>query len=176
MADEKGCVLDSSVLYYGKDLPPDYECAITPGVVRELDEHGMGERLELLMGTKVRVLSPSILSVKTVREAAAKTGDSRRLSETDVEVLALAYELGFELVTDDYSIQNLARVLGVRYRGMDQAGIKGVFEWQARCTGCGKVFAADVKICDICGSATRVSRKRGPGRGRGTRGARGSRQ
>jgi len=166
MAGEKGCVLDSSVLYYGKDLPAEYECIITPGIVQELTTHGMAERMELLMGTKLRVLSPSILSVKSVRAAAEKTGDSRRVSETDIEILAMAYELGYELVTDDYSIQNLARVLGVKYRGMDQAGIKQIFEWQAKCTGCGKLFAADVKICDVCGSPTRVRRKRGTGKPR----------
>ena len=156
----KGCVLDSSVLYYGKDLPTEYECVVTPGVVHELRELGMGSRLDLLIDTKLRELSPSILSVKAVREAAAKTGDARRLSETDMEILALAYELGFELITDDYSIQNLATVLGIKIRGMDQSGIKEVFEWQAKCTGCGKLFAADVKICDVCGSPTRVKRKR----------------
>ncbi len=172
MTDEKGCVLDSSVLYYGKDLPAEYECIITPGVVQELTTHGMSERLELLMGTKVRVLSPSILSVKAVRDAAERTGDSRRVSETDIEILAMAYELGYELVTDDYSIQNLSLVLGVKYRGMDQAGIKQVFEWQAKCTGCGKLFAADVKVCDICGSPTRIRRKRGKSRPRAAQGSR----
>lgn len=156
----KGCVIDSSVLYYGKDLPPEYECAITPGVVQELTKLGMGSRLGLLLDTKLEVLSPSILAVKAVREAATKTGDSRRLSETDIELLALAHELGYELITDDYSIQNLATVLGIKTRGMDQSGIKEVFEWQARCTGCGKLFTAEVKICDVCGSQTRVRRKR----------------
>ena len=155
-----GCVLDSSVLYYGKDLPTEYECVVTPGVVHELRELGMGSRLDLLIDTKLRELSPSILSVKAVREAATKTGDARRLSETDMEILALAYELGYELITDDYSIQNLARVMGVHARGMDQTGIREVFEWQAKCTGCGKMFDAQVRICDICGSPTRVRRKR----------------
>ncbi len=166
MAEEKGCVLDSSVLYYGKDLPAEYECIITPGVVRDLTAHGMEERLELLLGTKLRILSPSILSVKAVREAAERTGDIRRVSETDLEILAMAYELGYELVTDDYSIQNLAKVLGVNYRGMDQTGIRQVFEWQAKCTGCGKLFPANIKVCDVCGSPTRVQRKRGKARPR----------
>lgn len=168
----KGCVIDSSVLYYGKDLPPEYECAITPGVVQELTKLGMGSRLGLLLDTKLEVLSPSILAVKAVREAATKTGDSRRLSETDIELLALAHELGYELITDDYSIQNLATVLGIKTRGMDQSGIKEVFEWQARCTGCGKLFTAEVKICDVCGSRTRVRRKR---TGKGSRRAQGNR-
>jgi len=156
----KGYVLDSSALFYGKDLPSDYECVVTPGVVQELIRHGMGERLNLLLDTKLKELSPSILSVRAVRDAASKTGDIRRLSETDIEILALAYEMKYELVTDDYSIQNLAKVIGVRTLGMEQSGIHEVFEWQAKCSGCGKLFAAHVEICDICGSATRTKRKR----------------
>ena len=156
----KGFVLDTSVLYYGKDLPDGFECVITPGVVRELEKEGMGDRLELLMATRIRVSSPSASSLKKVREESEKTGDSRRLSEADKELLALALDLGYELLTDDYSIQNLARVLGVPARGMDQKGIAEVFEWQARCKGCGKVFSTDVRTCDICGSETRTRRKR----------------
>lgn len=155
-----GCVLDSSILYYGKDLPPEYECVVSPGVVHELRRLGMAERLDFLMETKLRELSPSILAVKRVREAAAKTGDIRRLSETDIEILALAHELGYELITDDYSIQNLAKVIGVKTRGMQQSGIRELFEWRAKCTGCGKLFAAEVETCDICGSPTRVRMKK----------------
>jgi len=73
--------------------------------------------------------------------------------------LALASELGYELLSDDYSIQNLARVMGVPCRGVDQKGISKVFEWQAKCKGCGKVFSADVRVCDVCGSETKTRRK-----------------
>ena len=79
----KGYVLDTSVLYYGKDLPQGFECVITPGVVRELDKEGMSARLELLMATRVRVSSPSDRSLRKVGEESEKTGDSRRLSEAD---------------------------------------------------------------------------------------------
>lgn len=157
----KGYVLDTSVLYYGKDVPEGYECVITPGVVRELDREGMEERLELLLATKIRILSPTQRSMKRVNEAAEETGDIRRLSQTDKELLALALDLGYELLTDDYSIQNVARVVGVSSRGMDQRGITKVFEWQAKCIGCGKTFPADVNVCDICGSRTKTRRKMG---------------
>ena len=156
----KGFVLDTSVLYYGKDLPPDRELVITPGVVRELTREGMGERLELLMATRIRVSSPSRRSLAKIRQAAEKTGDSRRLSETDIEILALAEELGYELLTDDYSIQNVAQIAGVSARGLDQKGIREVYEWDAKCKGCGKVLPADVKECPVCGSPTRSHRKR----------------
>jgi UPF0271 protein len=156
----KGYVLDTSVLYYGKDLPESYECFITPGVVRELNKEEMGERLEMLLATKIRISSPTDRSMRRVLDAAERTGDSRRLSETDKELLALAIDLDYDLLSDDYSIQNLARVLGVTCRGMDQKGISEVFEWQAKCRGCGKVFPADVRVCDVCGTETKVRRKK----------------
>lgn len=156
----KGYVLDSSALFYGKDAPSGFECVITPGVVLELNREDMGERLELLLATRIRVVSPSERSLKKVMEKAKETGDSRRLSPTDVEIIALALELGYELISDDYSVQNVARVVGVPCRGMEQKGIKEVFRWQAKCKGCGKVFDADVRECDICGSETRTKRDR----------------
>lgn len=156
----KGYVLDTSVLYYGKDLPQGFECVITPGVVRELDKEGMSARLELLMATRVRVSSPSERSLRKVSEESEKTGDSRRLSEADKELLALALDLGYELLTDDYSIQNLARAMGIPARGFDQKGIAEVFVWQAKCKGCGKLFPADVRVCDVCGTETRTRRKK----------------
>lgn len=156
----KGYVLDTSVLYNGKDLPAGFECVITPGVVRELNREEMGDRLELLLATRIRISSPSERSMQRVAKEAEKTGDSRRLSETDKELLSLSLDLGYELITDDYSIQNLAKVLGIPCRGMDQKGIAEVFEWQAKCKGCGKVFPADVRVCDVCGTETKTRRKK----------------
>jgi UPF0271 protein len=120
----------------------------------------MSARLELLMATRVRVSSPSDRSLRKVSEESEKTGDSRRLSEADKELLALALDLGYELITDDYSIQNLARAMGIPARGFDQKGITEVFEWQAKCKGCGKLFPADVRVCDVCGTETRTRRKK----------------
>lgn len=159
----KGLVLDTSALYYGKDFPDGLELVITPGVAQELAKEGMGERLELLLATRVRVSSPTKKSLESVRRAAGRTGDSRRLSPTDAEVLALALDLGYQLVSDDYSIQNAAAVLGIPCRGMEQGGIKEVFTWRARCIGCGRTYEPDVDVCSVCGSPTKTSRRRGKG-------------
>jgi len=160
----KGYVLDTSVLYYGKDLPAGYELVISPGVVRELEREGMAQRLELLLATRVRVSSPSKRSLAKVESESKRTGDSTRLSETDKEILALALDLGYQLLTDDYSIQNLATVLGVPYRGFDQKGITKVLEWESVCTGCGKTLGPSVGECDVCGRPTKMRRKRILGR------------
>lgn len=157
----KGYVLDTSALYYGKDLPADYELVISPGVARELERDGMAQRLEMLLATRIRVLSPSRRNLAKVESEGRRTGDATRLSDTDKEILALAMDLGYQLLTDDYSIQNMATVLGVPYSGVDQKGITRVLQWESRCTGCGKAFAADTKECDVCGSPTKMRSKRG---------------
>ena len=156
----KGLVLDTSALYYGKDLPSEWELVISPGVVRELEREGMRDRLELLLATRVKVLSPSKKSLARVLSESEKTGDSRRLSSTDKEILALALDLGYEIVTDDYSIQNTAEAMGMPYRGLEQKGIRRVIQWGSRCIGCGKRFDSDVEECDVCGSPTKSSRRR----------------
>jgi len=75
-------------------------------------------------------------------------------------VLALALDLKAELLTDDYSIQNLARVMGVRYRGVGMKEIKEVVRWKYRCTGCRKEWDENYPDCPICGSPLRSSRSR----------------
>ena len=156
----KGIVLDSSALYYGKDLPADFELVISPGVAAELERHGMAERLALLLDTRVKVLSPSKVSLARILSTCEASGDSMRLSSTDKEILALALDLGYDLVTDDYSIQNVASILGIPCRGLDQKGINRVIEWESRCTGCGKRFSAGTDECDVCGSRTKPAGKR----------------
>ena len=85
-----------------------------PGVVAELRKYD-DPRLRYWEDLMV-VTEPSSASLAQVRDAAKGTGDDARLSPTDIEVLALAMELKAVLLTDDYSIQNLARVIGVQYR------------------------------------------------------------
>ena len=159
-----GMVLDSSALFYGKDLPAEFELVISPGVAAELERHGMGDRLALLLDSRVKVLSPSKESLARILSTAEASGDSMKLSSTDKEILALALDLGYELITDDYSIQNLASILEIPCRGLDQKGIEKVIEWESKCAGCGKRLPANVKECDVCGSRTKPVGKRKQGR------------
>ncbi|UCE80762.1 MAG: nucleic acid-binding protein [Methanobacteriota archaeon] len=160
----KGLVIDSSALYYGKDLPSEFELIISPGIASELRRHGMGDRLDLLLATKVKILSPSKESLIQVLAESKASGDLTRLSSADKEILALALDLGYELVTDDYSIQNVAAALGVSCRPLDQNGISRTIVWESVCTGCRKRFAAHVEECDICGSATKTTGRKHGGR------------
>ena len=140
-----------------QDLPPG-EVHVTPGVVRELRKH-KDPRLRYWEDL-LKVSYPHDETLAKVREAAQRTGDDARLSPTDMEVLALAMDLGALLLTDDYSIQNLARTMGVEHSGVGLKGIKEVVCWRYRCTGCRKVWDENHPDCPICGSPLRSFRSR----------------
>jgi UPF0271 protein len=106
--------------------------------------------------------SPSSVSVVERR-----LGDiGGELSPTDTRVAALALDLRKAgrnpvVLTDDYGLQNIARVLGLEYRSVATRGITSVFEWQVRCPGCGRTVRGDARVCPDCGSRlTRVVRRR----------------
>jgi len=148
-------VLDTSALF-SMESPPPGDVRVTPGVLRELARY-KDPRLRFWDGL-LEVAEPSPEAVAAIKRAAAGTGDDRRLSATDVEVLALAYELKAVLWSDDYSVQNLARVAGVECRGVGLKGITEVRKWKYRCVGCRKVWDEDHPDCPICGSALKSVR------------------
>jgi len=148
-------VLDTTALFNAKDFPLDFEIVIPQGVLDELMEWGLSERVKMLLGVRIQVNLPSDESRAKIRSAAESTGDIDRLSPTDMDVLSLAWELKTPLISDDYSIQNVAKILGIQCIVMEQQGIKKVFYWRYRCRGCGKEYERDVKECRICGQSLR---------------------
>ena len=95
-----------------------------------------------------------------------KTGDIMRLSPADLEVLALAYDFSNKenmeviILTDDYSIQNVANAAHMSFLSFSQKGITKRFKWISRCPGCGKRFNESQKVCLICGTETKTIRQR----------------
>jgi UPF0271 protein len=144
-------VLDTTALFNAKDFPIDFEILIPQGVLDELIGWGMSERISMLVGVRIHVRSPSKSAVAEVMRAAEKTGDVDRLSPTDIQVLALALELGAPMISDDYSIQNVARSLRITCLPMETQGIKKIYYWKYVCRGCGKEYERRVSECDVCG-------------------------
>ena len=150
--------MDTSALFSLEQVLPGWEAYITQGVLDELEKYG-DRRADHLLSI-LKVSQATSRTVGTVLKAAKGTGDSARLSPVDVEVLALALELKASVVTDDYSIQNLAAVLGVEYIPVGLKGITRVIRWNYLCTGCGKVFKEEHPDCPICGSPLRTTRRK----------------
>ena len=90
----------------------------------------------------------------------SKSGDDLRLSYADKKLLALALDLlneenaNIKVLTDDYSMQNVLKILDIPYDSIITEGIKGVYNWVKTCEGCKKEFDADYPFddCEICGS------------------------
>jgi UPF0271 protein len=154
-------VLDASAILSGVDIPCTDEMLMPPLVEAELGHAWARRKLESLKGVCLRVLEPSREAVEAVKAKCRETGDDARLSEADVQVLALARQSSSTILSDDYSIQNIARVLGIPYRPVSQKGIDAVFQWKYRCTGCRKMFDSSVKECPVCGAKVRSYRGKG---------------
>jgi UPF0271 protein len=108
---------------------------------------------------KVKVKEPSKDFWYKARASAKKLGDSFFLSETDLQILALALELREEgciptILTDDYSIQNVATEIGIDFASLSTYGIKRLLEWRRYCPACYKEYHADYNsnVCSVCGT------------------------
>ena len=70
--------------------------------------------------------------LQAAREAAAQSGDLPRLSDVDLDVLALALALDATLVTDDYRLQNTMQFLERPTQSVGAAGAKQVWKWELK--------------------------------------------
>jgi endoribonuclease Nob1 len=147
-------VLDSGAFSHGANLPPS-QCRTTPSVVAEFQPGGATRRrLDLFLAAGLVVEAPPAEPLARVREAAARAGSTSRLSAADADVIALALATGGRLVTDDYTVQDVARRLGVHVESVATKGVEANLDWGGRCAGCGRRYDA-VKIgsvCPICGA------------------------
>jgi len=149
-------ILDSSALFSMENIPDDSVCP--PGVVDELKRYN-DPRLER-WGDLLRTSDCTTTSIDSVKAVAKKSGDIGRLSDVDVTVIALALDLGGTILTDDYSIQNVAKIMNVEYKPVGMKGIKKVEKWNYQCTGCKKWFKETSPECPICGHTLRSCRKK----------------
>ena len=158
----KAIVLDASAFIAGLDpLSIEGQAFTVPGVRAEVGPGGLCSlRLRVAEESgKLVVRSPGEGALRKAREASALMGDAMRLSEVDLELLALAVELkeeGYEpvLATDDYAIQNVAERMGIAFTPLATFGIREQLRWEVYCPACHARFPPDVeeRACPICGT------------------------
>jgi UPF0271 protein len=166
MADEQGpstplgpLVLDTSAILSGKRLDTSVQLYAPETVLEEFEREDRDRRaLDYLRDAGLRIRDPSEGARSDVLDVAHETGDDARLSAADRDVLALALDVDGGVATDDYSIQNVAEVLGVVYQGVSQDGIDEVWEWVEQCTACGRTVEEDVDVCPVCGGGLETVR------------------
>jgi UPF0271 protein len=165
--ERRALVLDTSAFIAGFDplAVPERQYTV-PEVRRELAAGSMPwMRFNAAVeNRKLIIRKPKSSVFQEIQEASRKVGDMRYLSEADLQVLALALELkgrGLSplIVTDDYSIQNVANKIDVKFTSLLTFGIKFRFKWILYCPACYRKYPSDYKfkICEVCG--TELKRK-----------------
>lgn len=161
-------VLDTSLLLGGKDPPRGPSWATTPEASAEIKPGGAdARRFANWVASGLEVRDPSPASVQTVRNIAVKAGNLARLSEADVSLAALAMDLEAILVTDDYTLLDVAKRLGIQSQTVNTHGIEGTLDFKPRCTGCGRWFDEMPKReeCIVCGSPVKPKPRTPPAKG-----------
>lgn len=110
-------ICDTSVL-----LHSDFTGQITT-VQEVIDEVKTKKHKERLEFREIRVLEPEEKFVREVEERAKKAGLGEKLSKTDKKLLALALQTGDVLLTDDYAIQKMAKIMGIKCKPFQMGGI-----------------------------------------------------
>jgi len=147
-------VLDSGAIAHGANLPP-AQCRTAPSVLAEFQPGGATRRrLDLFLAAGLLVQDPAPESLQRVDAAVAKAGSATRLSAADRDVLALALDVRGRLVTDDYTVQDIARRLGLAVESIATRGISERVDWGGRCAGCGRRYDATHigRECPVCGA------------------------
>jgi len=164
---EKIIILDTSAFIAGFDpFSIQNEQYSVPKVEKELvsDSLPWTRFNTAVENRKLHIREPSTEFLNKVTEASKAVGDAFLLSEADLQVLALALEMknGGEtplIVTDDYSIQNVANQIGVEFAPLMTFGIRFRLHWIRYCPACYRKYPSDYKFkrCKICG--TELKRK-----------------
>lgn len=158
-------ILDTSALIGG--LRP---CSLsgkvytTDNVISEVKDARSTAALEAWFACGLKVLSVTGEMIKDAKSIASSSGEMFRLSDTDIEVLALALSLKDEckvvLVTDDQTLQNICQKVGIEWMGIRRRGISKVSSWILECEGCGRRYSPSLKdkVCPVCGHKLKVRR------------------
>ncbi len=138
--------------------------AITSSKILEEARYGGAEYRALAgrEGGTIQVTDPKPEYVEKVREIASEVGEER-LSEADLSVLALAFQLKDEgwsvcIVTSDYSVQNLASRLKIEVKPILHKGIREVISWETYCSAC--KWSGEGKPGDPCPRCGHTLRRR----------------
>lgn len=143
-------VLDTSAIVSRRFNLAGEDVIVPSSVIEEIRKGKLKSLLDSLEGI-ISIVSPKSSSIDDVKRKASESGDIGSLSPTDIDVVALAYESGSTVVSDDFAIQNVCSLLNIGYMGADLSEIRQEVLWRYRCTGCRKIYRTPVQACPVCG-------------------------
>jgi endoribonuclease Nob1 len=146
-------VLDATSFYAGIPFSSQEQSFTTPLVFEEIKHIKKShDAVQILIDLdRLRIIEPEQENTNFVLEKAKNTGDLSELSKEDVSVLALCVQLKGELVTDDYTVSNVAKHLNLKVIPIMTKGISKILDSAYICPACNKIYEK-ISNCPICGS------------------------
>ena len=146
-------ILDASAFYAGIPFGSSSDCYTTSLVYDEIKHIKKNQEvLETLLETnRLKIRDPDKESTIVAISASKNTGDYQQLSKQDLSIIALAVDLGGQIITDDFAISNVAKNLGLKISPVMTSGIKDVGKWVHYCPGCHSSHR-NGKECPKCGT------------------------
>ncbi|MEM2928944.1 MAG: ribonuclease VapC [Nitrososphaerota archaeon] len=152
-------ILDSPVFISGFTEFTNRKFITTKLVLREIKSKNLIKKINIIIKKGlIKIIKPKEKYIKKIIEISKEIGDFKKLSQTDIEILAIALEEKNKgknaiIVSDDYSLQNTAKYLDIEIKGVHFPKIKKSIEWQWYCPSCFKKYDNEANgICQICGS------------------------
>ncbi|MFX0064412.1 MAG: PIN domain-containing protein [Candidatus Hermodarchaeota archaeon] len=164
-------ILDTSaIIHFEAVLPkrPGIRYIICSSVLKELKARLTQYRFQALEGKQfITYMDASTEALTKVLATATKVGSLKSLSQTDIDVIALAVHLKDStknkviVITNDFPIQNVCSFLNIAFQSTSKAfKIKEEIEWTWICQYCGQTLEPFQENCLNCGGPPKKVAKR----------------
>ncbi len=152
-------ILDASAFINGFNLNNQFNFTVSEITDEVKDLYSKLRLDQAIEEGKIVIKEPNNSFIQKIDNIISESGDILRLSEPDKKLLALAldihsYHKNIKVLTDDYSMQNVLKILDIPYASIITEGINIIYSWKKVCEGCKKEYDNDYPFddCEICGS------------------------
>lgn len=153
-------------------------CFTTSEIINEVRNKRSRRKIEnILYSNSLIVMEPKSENISKINAIAGDTGDLKSLSDADIGIIALAYELmvkfsedtsipqndaPLKFLTDDYSLQNVARKCGIHAKSYRSRGIRTYIQWETYCPSCYRTYDSTRfgTPCSVCGDRLKRRKKK----------------
>ncbi|MFX0049828.1 MAG: NOB1 family endonuclease [Candidatus Hermodarchaeota archaeon] len=158
-SDQNIYVLDATA-FIGLNFPilmepktfPNASFFTTPSVASELKDFRSKMNLEAMKESGLLQFNTPIPEIQHKITNKIKMIDPQStLSRVDIDILTITLQLKGILITNDFTIQNMAHFLKIPIKSIDGKKITNLRMWQLKCKSCGKNAEIYFQTCPHCG-------------------------